>query len=179
MRRSPGSSGRRPGKRVVGFAAFVLAALGTAGGAGAQPDTAALAAEVRQREQAFARTMAERDHAAFTTFLSDEAVFVGREVLRGRQAVATGWKRFFEGDRAPFSWEPATVEVLASGALALSSGPVLDPQGVRVSTFNSVWRREPDGVWRIVFDNGCPQVLSRRPAACRGCEPPGASLAAR
>jgi ketosteroid isomerase-like protein len=39
--------------------------------------------------------------------------------------------------------------------LALSSGPVRDASGRRVGTFNSVWRREGDGRWRVVFDKGC------------------------
>jgi ketosteroid isomerase-like protein len=48
------------------------------------------------------------------------------------------------------------VEVLESGTVAMSSGPVRDPAGTRVGTFNSVWRREPDGNWKIMVDNGCP-----------------------
>jgi len=48
------------------------------------------------------------------------------------------------------------VEVLESGTLAMSSGPVRDPSGKRTGTFNSVWRRESDGKWKIVLDNGCP-----------------------
>ena len=48
------------------------------------------------------------------------------------------------------------VEVLDSGTLALSTGPVLDPDGRRVGTFSSVWRREADGAWLVVFDKGCP-----------------------
>jgi hypothetical protein len=47
------------------------------------------------------------------------------------------------------------VEVLDSGTLALTSGPVFDPAGKRIGTFNSVWRRETDGAWKIVLDNGC------------------------
>lgn len=115
-----------------------------------------LAALVRAREQAFARTMADRDLAAFAGFVSEEAVFVGRTVRRGRREVAAGWKPYFEGPRAPFSWQPETVEVLDSGALALSRGPVFDEQGKRSGTFTSTWRREADGEWRVVLDSGCP-----------------------
>lgn len=100
--------------------------------------------------------MADRDHAAFVSFLAEETVFFGKAPLRGKKAVADGWKAFYEGAKAPFSWEPDAVEVLDSGRLALSSGPVHDPDGKRVGTFNSVWRREADGQWRIVFDKGCP-----------------------
>jgi ketosteroid isomerase-like protein len=117
----------------------------------------ALAAKVQARETAFARTMADRDHAAFASFVSEEALFFGSErVLRGRAAVAEGWKRYFEGASAPFSWAPERVEVVESGTLALSSGPVFDPSGRRVGTFTSTWRLEKDGAWRVVLDIGCP-----------------------
>ena len=116
---------------------------------------AELKEQVRQTETAFAKTMADRDHAAFTSFLADETVFFARGVLRGKAAVAASWKRFYEGAQAPFSWRPEAVEVLDSGTLGFSSGPVFNPAGERTGTFNSVWRREKDGRWRIVFDKGC------------------------
>ncbi len=127
---------------------------------------AALQATVRERERAFAKTMADRDLAAFASFVSEEAVFVGRSVLRGRQAVVEGWKGFFEGPRAPFSWAPELVEVSDSGSLALSRGPVYAPDGTRTGTFSSTWRLEADGQWRIVLDSGCPPcACSNEPAA--------------
>lgn len=118
---------------------------------------AELAAQVRAAETAFAQSMADRKLDTFESFLADEALFYGRQgVLRGKAAVVGGWKGFFEGEQAPFSWAPESVEVLDSGTLALSSGPVLDPAGKQVGTFNSVWRLEKDGRWRVVFDKGCP-----------------------
>jgi ketosteroid isomerase-like protein len=113
--------------------------------------------QVRQAESGFAKSMADRDHAAFTAYLSPETVFFGgKGVLRGKAAVAAAWKRFFEEPKAPFSWSPAEVEVLDSGTLGMTSGPVLDPSGARIGTFNSLWRRDKDGSWKIVFDKGCP-----------------------
>jgi ketosteroid isomerase-like protein len=120
-----------------------------------EPDLALLQQQVEDTERAFARTMADRDYDAFTSFLSDEAIFfAGEEPLNGKQRVSDAWKPFFEEPQAPFSWEPQTVVVLQSGTLALSSGPVHDPAGERVATFNSIWRRDPDGQWKIVFDKG-------------------------
>ena len=110
---------------------------------------------VADTERAFARTMAERDHAAFVRFVSEEAVFFsGTKVLRGKQQVADAWKPYYQGPTAPFSWQPEHVEVLQSGSLALSSGPVRDANGKLIATFSSVWRLEAPGVWRIVFDKG-------------------------
>jgi ketosteroid isomerase-like protein len=127
----------------------------------AQSNAAAIADEVRAVERAFAKTMADRDHAAFVSFLSEDTVFMPEgPTLRGKQAVAAAWKRLYDGPQAPFSWEPERVEVLDSGTLALSTGPVKDPTGKRVGTFNSVWRRE-GGSWKIIFDKGCPQCDCR------------------
>jgi len=127
-----------------------------AGAAAAPPDLEALTRQVADTERAFARSMAERDHAAFTKHLSEQAVFFGAKVLNGKPAVAAAWKRFFEAKEAPFSWAPDLVEVTADGQLAHSSGPVRDPQGQPIARFNSVWRLEAPGRWRIVFDKGQP-----------------------
>lgn len=123
----------------------------------AADDRSELAAQVRAAEGAFARSMAERDHAAFVAQLADEAIFFSeRGVLRGKSAVAAAWKPYYEAPTAPFSWQPESVEVLDSGTLAHSSGPVFAPDGRRIATFNSIWRREADGFWRVVFDKGYP-----------------------
>jgi ketosteroid isomerase-like protein len=138
------------------FALLAGCASGPAPGrATSSATTAELREQVRATEAAFARTMADRDHAAFTSFLSEEAVFFGRTVQHGKREVADAWARFFSGREAPFSWAPEEVEVLPSGTLALSSGPVHDPQGKPVGRFMSIWRQEAPGRWRIVFDKGC------------------------
>lgn len=118
-------------------------------------DLATLREQVFATERAFAKTMADRDFTAFTSFLSEEAVFFsGPAPLRGKVEVAARWKRFFEAKEAPFSWEPAQVEVLDSGTLALSTGPVRDPAAKQFAIFTSVWRQEAPGTWRIVLDKG-------------------------
>ena len=120
-------------------------------------DLGVLRQQVTDAERAFARTMADRDHTAFASHLADEAIFFSGETpVRGKQAVAADWKRFFEGPDAPFSWAPDRVEVLGSGSLALSTGPVYDPAGKVIGRFNSIWRREASGQWRVVFDKGSP-----------------------
>jgi len=111
--------------------------------------------EVEATERSFARTMANRNFEAFARFIADEAVFFsGSEPLRGKPRVLAAWKAYFDGPDAPFSWEPDRVEVLESGDLASSSGPVFGAEGNRVATFHSVWRRDLNGEWEIVFDQG-------------------------
>jgi ketosteroid isomerase-like protein len=113
--------------------------------------------QVWAAERAFARTMAERKLAAFAEFIADDAVFFsGATALRGKGKVVEGWTAYFAGPQAPFSWEPDQVEVLASGTLALSTGPVRDPEGKVIARFTSIWRLDAPNVWRVVFDKGGP-----------------------
>jgi uncharacterized protein (TIGR02246 family) len=172
MRRSDDAAARPLPRRAALAAGLLTLAAGpraegcSTGAAG--PAAAAAAATLRDtvadRERAFAATMARRDGAAFATFVSEEAVFLnGGDPLTGRAAIVAHWARYFEGASAPFAWEPDLVAVLASGQLATTAGPVTMPDGTNPMRFYSTWRREGDGAWRIVFDNGyrvsrCAQV---------------------
>lgn len=120
------------------------------------------ARKVRDAEQAFAQTMERRDHEGFKKFIAADAVFfTGPEPLRGKEAVAAYWKRWYDGPAAPFTWEPREVEVLDNNTLALSKGPVYGADGRPIGSFQSVWRRDPDGEWRVVFDSGCSCIDKR------------------
>lgn len=111
--------------------------------------------QVTETERAFAASMAARDVQAFADFVADDAVFFTTDPpLRGKAQIVAYWRRWFVGKPAPFSWKPERVTALASGTLALSSGPVFDPAGKRVGSFTSIWRLEAPGRWCIVFDRG-------------------------
>jgi ketosteroid isomerase-like protein len=116
---------------------------------------AELKQQVTDAERAFAGTMTARDHAAFTRFIAEEAVFFsGPAALRGRDAIAKAWVQYYDKPKPPFSWEPEQVEVVQSGTLAYSGGSIRDPGGKVIGRFNSIWRLEAPGVWRVVFDRG-------------------------
>jgi ketosteroid isomerase-like protein len=121
------------------------------------PEINNLSERLRAAEAAFAKTMADRDHTAFASFIAEEAIFYGPDgEIRGKAAVVEAWKGLYANKEAPFSWRPETVSVLDSGTLGLSSGPVFDPQGKQTGTFTSIWRLTADGRWEIIFDKGGP-----------------------
>ena len=127
------------------------------GASAAQDPLEVRRAEVFAAERAFARSMADRDFAAFGRYVAADTVFFnGTTPLRGRDAVLASWRAFFEGPEAPFSWDPDQVEVLASDDLALSTGLVKNPDGAVTARFNSIWQRQADGQWRVIFDKGGP-----------------------
>jgi pimeloyl-ACP methyl ester carboxylesterase/ketosteroid isomerase-like protein len=113
--------------------------------------------DVRQTEIAFAKAFADQDKAKFFAFVADDAVFISPGLtLRGKQAVVDAWSRFFEGPRAPFAWTPDRVSISADGTLGLSSGPVYDASGNHSGNFQSTWRKQQDGTWKIQFDGSGP-----------------------
>lgn len=136
---------------------------------------------VFEREMSFARSVAEHDAAAFAAHLAPDAVFaVGTpRPTRGPRAIADAWAGIVRGDGLRLEWYPARTTV--SGDLAWSTGPALferldgrEPRLAR-STFQSVWRREPDGRWRVVFDTGTPPepIDAAAAAAFRAARPTG------
>ncbi len=121
-----------------------------------------LALEIAALENEFAATMAARDFATFSSFIAEDSVFIsGTTALRGRPQVTARWKRYFELPQAPFFWRSERVQVLDSGELALSQGPVYSADGAQIGNFNSIWRRQTDGSWKVIFDHGsdyCPKA---------------------
>jgi ketosteroid isomerase-like protein len=122
----------------------------------ATPSMAELTEQVRATEIAFAKTLADRDVKAFTSMIAPDVIWIADKPLHGPSEVVVSWQQFFEGPKAPFSWAPEIVEVQEGGKLALSRGPVMNPEGQRVGTYTSIWRREKSGKWLIIFDSGCP-----------------------
>lgn len=129
------------------FAAFV---------AHAEIDLEQRRQEVAAAERAFAKTMDDRDFKAFMSFVANDAVFLnGGKPLRGKAAIGSHWEQFFKPETpAPFAWGPDLVDVVMGGDLGHSEGPVTNPDGQQIARFTSTWRRESDGQWRIIFDNG-------------------------
>lgn len=149
---------------IVGMSCGACTDIGGRTGIPARTGLADAAEEVRLTETAFAKTMADRDFRAFAGYLSNEAIFFSdHSVAHGAVAITAVWKPYFEGSTPPFAWEPDHVEVLASGGLALSTGPVY-AGGKLVGRFNSIWRLDKPHTWHIVFDKGAPVCAPGTPS---------------
>lgn len=142
----------RPALLACGLSMFALNAV--AAPLPSPADLAAVAAEVKAAEIAFAKTMADRRLDQFTDFVADDAVFNGATPHIGRAAVVDAWKSLFKAPQAPFSWAPDAVAPSADGRTAISTGLARDPAGKIVSRFTSIWRKDADGHWRVIVDQG-------------------------
>jgi len=125
------------------------------------------AEEVRQAEIAFAKAFADRDQAKFFSFVLDDASFMSPAgTLAGKKTITDRWSRFFKPAEAPFSWGPERVAVNSAGTVGLSTGPVYDARGNHASNYSSIWLKQPDGSWKILFDGpGSPSACLTADAA--------------
>jgi len=122
---------------------------------------------VWQREQSFARSVAEHDAVAFAAHVAENAAFGAGtpQPDRGRDAIVKRWAGLIEGRQVALRWYPTRV-TMAPGVddVAWSSGPslveVLDPKAKNrylIGAFHSVWHKGVDGAWRVLFDDGVEQ----------------------
>jgi len=125
------------------------------------PAAADVIDDVRCREIGFSQSVEEKDIAAFKSYIDYDARFVGGSVNRGVADVSAAWSIFFSDNAPIMKWRPQIIEVLSDGTLALSRGPyrmiVKGEDGKTTEhwgTFNSVWRKQDDGSWKVVFDAG-------------------------
>jgi ketosteroid isomerase-like protein len=116
--------------------------------------------EITITEKAFS-DMAGREGipAAFVAFADDSvAVLRGNKLVKGKNAL----KEFYgSGKRegVTLSWSPDFVEVASSGDLGYTYGKYIytskDSLGNKQRSegiFHTVWKRQPDGSWKFVWD---------------------------
>lgn len=117
-------------------------------------------AEIREAEKAFARHAKEKNvKAAFLAFGAEDAVLLrGNKLIRGKKAIA----EYFNNQTLQnirLEWEPDFIYVSESGDLAYTYGEyqfsATDNTGKAIADsgyFHTVWKRQPDGTWRFVWD---------------------------
>ncbi|HEY0787485.1 MAG TPA: nuclear transport factor 2 family protein [Thermoanaerobaculia bacterium] len=125
----------------------------------AEPSDDAIRESLRAAEAGFAKAFADDHLEAFAAYIDDDSTFLGRTPLRGKKAVVAQWAKYFGVTPRPFSWEPERWEVNPSRTMGMTNGPVFDSAGGYIGSFSSVWKVQPDGSWKIIFDGGgeCPR----------------------
>ncbi len=129
-----------------------------------QPDHPALDSLV-EAERAFAQTCQEKGiRESFLAFLADEAMVFRPHAVSGRK-----WYQERPASSGVLSWEPSFADVAASGDFGYTTGPWeykqarTDSQSVAFGHFVSVWKKQANGEWRVVIDEGIdhPQAAAR------------------
>ena len=147
--------------KVPGVWAAVLAL--SVGVRGQGPDLKAAAAAIVQSDAAFAASVAAKDRTRFLSFVAEATTFNGGAAnqLRGKDAVMKEWADFFSPDGPTLTWTPTKGEVIGAGDVGYTTGRSLyrskGPDGKvteRRGEYLTVWRKQADGSWQVVFDTG-------------------------
>jgi len=164
-----------PIRRSIAAMILAISPLAAQAQSPAKPKLSAAECEVWARELGFARSVAQHDAAAFAGFIAEGAVFGAKRPnpRRGRDAVVAAWSGIVAGKELRLSWYPAMVAIGGEPDIASSSGPALyedlapdAKQRFLIGAFQSIWHRDADGTWRVLFDDGIePQPASEAEVA--------------
>jgi ketosteroid isomerase-like protein len=134
------------------------------------------------RELSFAQSVANHDAKAFADHVGQDAAFDagGTSPTRGRAAIVQAWAPIVEGKGIRLEWYPTRTTIGGIGDIAWSTGPALiehlapgAKQHYLLGQFRSVWHKDADGVWRVLFDDGAPPraATEAEAAAFRAARP--------
>ena len=118
--------------------------------------------EIIETEQEFVE-MVQKDGIpkAFLNYAADDAVLMrNNSLIIGKEALRESYKnRKQENGKVNLTWEPDFVDVALSGDLGYTYGKYVytttDSIGQTKKAegiFHTVWKRQPDGKWRFVWD---------------------------
>jgi hypothetical protein len=125
-------------------------------------------------ELAFARTAQEKGQwTAFRDYAADDAVMFVPQQVR-----AVEWLKKQANPAQAVKWQPYAVWMSCDGSLAVTKGAWQRPTGV--GYFTTVWRREKNGSYKWVLDQGDslaqpmpePEMISGEVADCSKPSPP-------
>jgi len=127
------------------------------------PTLQAAADQILKSDAAFAQSVAQKNRDKFLSFIAAVTTFNGGSAseLHGRDAVMSAWSDFFAPDGPTLSWSPIKAEVVGAGDVGYTTGrSVLKQKGAdgkvteRLGQYITVWRKQTDGSWKVVFDTG-------------------------
>lgn len=142
---------------ILSMAAGLIVAQGAGGAAGQTEREKALASLV-EAERSFSRTSDEKGiREAFLAWLAPDAIVFRPIPVEGRPV----YESMDPAGPAHLIWEPEVAEIAASGEMGYTSGPYrLSPkrgaEPMRFGHYVSVWKKQPDGAWRVFLDIGVP-----------------------
>jgi ketosteroid isomerase-like protein len=141
-------------KRLVILAVFALAVPVLALGQSPAARQSAAEKAVREADAALAKAVAAKALDECLALFDDEAALPGDEgtVYRAKdpRALRGAWEQSFSTPGFDLKWTAEHVIVLKSGTLAYSSGTWNN--GPAKGTFFVVWRKQPDGKWKVLVD---------------------------
>ncbi len=123
---------------------------------------AAARATLLQADRDFAKTGVAKNIDSFMSFIAEDVRFYSAGVMRtGKLAFREGWAKGFADPNWSITWAPLYAEAAQSGDLGYTTGSfeIHDKSSdgtpvVRKGSYVTMWRKQPDGTWKVALDIG-------------------------
>lgn len=112
---------------------------------------------IAQAERSFSKLAVEKGiRTSFLQFLAEDSVVFHGGPVNG--------KKFYEAQpdsSGILYWQPQVVEISSAGDLGYSTGPwefrkqSMQEKPVAYGAFASIWKKQPDGTFKVTVDLGC------------------------
>jgi len=137
------------------------------------PADAATAA-LLQVDRDFAKTGVAKNIEGFMGYIAEDVRFYSAGVMRtGKLPFREGWAKGFADPNWSITWAPLYAEAAQSADLGYTTGSfeIHDKSAegtplVRKGSYVSIWRKQPDGAWKVALDIG--SFVPPKPAAQPG-----------
>jgi len=116
-------------------------------------------------DEQFCRDFAAQGVDGWLAYFADDAVVFSSKgpITRDRGALEKHYRELFGPGKVPLTWKPSGGEIAASGDLGFTYGtwemPSKDKDGraiTRTGKYQTTWKKQRDGTWKIVADIGNP-----------------------
>ena len=115
------------------------------------------------RDAEFDRVTAAEGMEGFLSFIADDAAFfpASAPIVTGKEAVGAAWVEVLTTPGVSLRWQPIKAELARSEELGYTFGryqlTATDAEGQSVTRYGkyvTIWKKQPDGAWRVVVDIG-------------------------
>jgi ketosteroid isomerase-like protein len=124
------------------------------------PEPAADPAVLMQADRDFAADVAEGGADAWARWFAPDGAMIqeGTGEIRGRDAIREA-VAYLDRPSPVLTWEPTRADIAASGDLGWTTGTwevrtSPDAEPTSRGLYVSIWRKQPDGSWKVVMDLG-------------------------
>ncbi len=113
-----------------------------------------------EADRAFERATTEQGVDGWVSHFADDGVVYPKQgVVEGVEAIREMMTPVFADDGPGLTWRPTRADVAASGDLGYTigrweSGSEDGESAVTRGNYVTIWRKEPDGRWKVVVDIG-------------------------
>ncbi len=125
-------------------------------------------------DQDFDAATAKLGQAGFASFISDDMTTIreNTDIVRGKPGFLEGWKKILTTPGVHLRWQPQLARISDDGTLGFTVGTYQTtsqengtPRQEGSGKYVTIWRKQPDGSWKVIFDSG---VHDDVPAAKQG-----------